>query len=82
MDLGLNGKVALVGGSSRGLGRAVAEELAAEGCAVVLCSRDAEAVALEMKGYDAAWQENQLATQLQQLADLESKYLREGLKTA
>ena len=44
MDLGLNGKVALVGGSSRGLGRAVAEELAAEGCAVVLCSRDAAAV--------------------------------------
>ena len=44
MDLGLKGKVALVGGSSRGLGRAVADELAAEGCAVVLCSRDAVAV--------------------------------------
>ena len=45
MDLGLKGKVALVGGSSRGLGRAVAGELAAEGCAVVLCSRDQDAVA-------------------------------------
>lgn len=45
MDLGLKGKVALVGGASRGLGRAVAEELAGEGCAVVLCSRDADAVA-------------------------------------
>jgi 3-oxoacyl-[acyl-carrier protein] reductase len=44
MDLGLRGKVALVGGSSRGLGRAVAEELAAEGCAVAICSRDREAV--------------------------------------
>jgi 3-oxoacyl-[acyl-carrier protein] reductase len=44
MDLGLNGKVALVGGSSRGLGRAAAEELAAEGAAVVLCARNAEAV--------------------------------------
>ena len=45
MDLGLKGKVALVGGSSRGLGRAVARELAAEGCAVVLCSRDPDAIA-------------------------------------
>ena len=45
MNLGLTGKVALVGGSSRGLGRAVARELAAEGCSVVLCSRDADAVA-------------------------------------
>lgn len=44
MELGLKGKVALVGGSSRGLGRAVAGELAAEGCSVVLCSRDAGAV--------------------------------------
>src|SRR5687768_3744802 len=44
MDLGLTGKVALIGGSSRGLGRAVADELANEGCSVVLCSRDAVAV--------------------------------------
>lgn len=44
MDLGLAGKVAVVGGSSRGLGRAVAEELAAEGAAVVLCARTADAV--------------------------------------
>ena len=39
MDLGIEGRVALVGASSRGLGRAIAEELAAEGCAVVLCAR-------------------------------------------
>ena len=39
MDLGLSGKVALVAASSRGLGRAVAEELAAEGAHVVLCAR-------------------------------------------
>jgi 3-oxoacyl-[acyl-carrier protein] reductase len=44
MDLGLRGRVALVGGSSRGLGYAVARELAAEGCRVVLCARDADAV--------------------------------------
>ena len=39
MDLGLRGKVALVAGSSQGLGRAIAEELAAEGAAIVLCAR-------------------------------------------
>jgi 3-oxoacyl-[acyl-carrier protein] reductase len=40
MDLGLKGKVALVAAASRGLGRAVAEELAAEGAALVICSRN------------------------------------------
>jgi 3-oxoacyl-[acyl-carrier protein] reductase len=44
MDFGLRGKVALVGGSSRGLGRAVADELASEGCALVICSRDKDQV--------------------------------------
>lgn len=39
MDLGLQDKVALVGGSSRGLGLAIAEELAAEGASLVLCAR-------------------------------------------
>lgn len=40
MDLGLKDKVALVAAASRGLGRAVAEELAAEGAALILCARD------------------------------------------
>ena len=39
MDLGLKGKVALVAAASQGLGRAVAEELAAEGVALILCAR-------------------------------------------
>ena len=39
MDLGLGGQVALVAASSRGLGRAVAEELAREGARVVVCAR-------------------------------------------
>lgn len=44
MDLGIDGKAALVAASSKGLGRAVAEELAAEGARVVLCARGAEAL--------------------------------------
>lgn len=39
MDLGLKGKRALVTGASRGLGKAVARELALEGCAVVVAAR-------------------------------------------
>ncbi|MFN2315200.1 MAG: SDR family NAD(P)-dependent oxidoreductase, partial [Gemmatimonadales bacterium] len=44
MDLGLQGKVALVTASSQGLGRAVAMELATEGARVVLCARGVEAL--------------------------------------
>lgn len=44
MELGLRGKVALVAASSRGLGRAVAAELAREGADLVLCARGEEAL--------------------------------------
>jgi 3-oxoacyl-[acyl-carrier protein] reductase len=40
MDLGLKGKRALVMAASRGLGYACARALAAEGCNLVICSRD------------------------------------------
>ncbi len=39
MDLELNGKVAIIGGASRGLGRACAEVLAEEGARVAMCAR-------------------------------------------
>ncbi len=44
MILGLEGKSFVVGGASRGLGRAVAEQLVAEGARVLLVARDADAI--------------------------------------
>jgi 3-oxoacyl-[acyl-carrier protein] reductase len=44
MDLGLAGKVALVTGSSRGIGASIALGLAAEGCDVMLTGRDEAAL--------------------------------------
>jgi 3-oxoacyl-[acyl-carrier protein] reductase len=41
MDLSLKNRVALVAGSSRGIGRAIAAELLAEGCKVCVSGRDA-----------------------------------------
>ncbi len=42
MDLGLSGKVALVSGASRGIGRAIAAALAHEGARISLCARGAD----------------------------------------
>ena len=44
MELGLTGKIALVAAASRGLGRAVAEELAREGAHLLICARGADAL--------------------------------------
>ena len=58
MDLGLKGLSAMVSGATRGIGRAIAETLAAEGANVSLCSRHEADVrqavaALGAKGGDA-----------------------------
>jgi 3-oxoacyl-[acyl-carrier protein] reductase len=45
MDLGLRGRLAVVGGATSGLGRASAEALAAEGCDLLIWSRNAEQLA-------------------------------------
>ena len=44
MDLGLKGKVAMVAAASKGLGFAVARQLAAEGARVSICSHDEKSI--------------------------------------
>ena len=62
MDLGLKGKVAMIAAASKGLGRAVAEELAKEGCRVAIAARtksDLERTAGEISkstGAEVFWQ--------------------------
>jgi 3-oxoacyl-[acyl-carrier protein] reductase len=54
MDLGLSGRVAVVAAGSRGLGRAVADALAGEGAAVVICARGQEALDAACRDLQAA----------------------------
>jgi 3-oxoacyl-[acyl-carrier protein] reductase len=76
MDLGLKGKTSLVTASSKGIGKAVAEELAAEGCNVAICSRtknDLENVADDLKrkyGVDVSWS----VCDLNKSADIENTF--------
>jgi 3-oxoacyl-[acyl-carrier protein] reductase len=56
MDLGLSGKVVMITGASRGLGRAMAAGFAAEGAKLSICARGAEALeraAAELKNTGA-----------------------------
>ena len=62
MDLGLKNRVALVAGASKGLGYAVAEQLAMEGAKVSICARDRE-------GLEAAAQNLRVATGAEVIAE-------------
>ncbi len=60
MDLGLTGKKAIVTGSTKGIGRAIAEALLDEGASVAICARDADGVAaavteLSGRGTGTVW---------------------------
>jgi 3-oxoacyl-[acyl-carrier protein] reductase len=54
MDLGLKGRVAIVAAASKGLGRAVADELAKEGCEIAICARTAGEVERAAKEIEVA----------------------------
>lgn len=49
MELGIAGKTAIVTGASKGLGRAIAEELVREGVNLAICSRSQEEIATAAK---------------------------------
>ncbi len=58
MDLGLRGKRAIVTGSTKGIGRAIAETLLDEGASVAICARDADGVQAavdELRGRGTVW---------------------------
>jgi 3-oxoacyl-[acyl-carrier protein] reductase len=55
MDLGLNGRVYVLTGASRGLGYATAQSLAADGARVVISSRDRESITAAAASLNAAY---------------------------
>jgi 3-oxoacyl-[acyl-carrier protein] reductase len=75
MDLGLNGKVALVTGASKGIGRAIAAELVAEGARVAISSSSRErieATAGELGATGFVWDSTDLDGAARLLRDVES----------
>ncbi|MBI5103852.1 MAG: SDR family oxidoreductase [Solirubrobacterales bacterium] len=88
MDLGLQGRRALVTGGTRGIGLAVARRLHEEGCAVAVCARDgdeAERVGAQLGGFgmavdvtDDAALEGFVATAAQRLGGLDAVVANAG----
>jgi 3-oxoacyl-[acyl-carrier protein] reductase len=62
MELQLHGRHALIGGSTSGLGLAIAHELAAEGCAVAVNGRDPDRLAGALAELEAAHPDSRFAT--------------------
>jgi NAD(P)-dependent dehydrogenase (short-subunit alcohol dehydrogenase family) len=77
MDLGLGGRVALVTGSTQGIGRAVADLLSAEGASVVVSSRREEAVDATVAGLRSAG-----ASVIGVVADVEDAHSADVLRDA
>src|SRR3954471_2093351 len=76
MDLGLSGRVALVNGASKGIGRAIAAELAAEGCQVAISSRSRESIettAGEIGATGFVWDSADLDATPRLLRDVEAR---------
>ena len=74
MDLGIAGRVAIVGGSSKGLGKATALSLAREGANVTICARHAdelEATAAELREASSDDQVLPVAADLAKQDDIE-----------
>ena len=81
MDLQLGGKRALITGGSKGIGRATAEVLAAEGMDVLLVARDPAVLAATAAGIRARWQVQVevLAADLSQEAEVQRVVAEAGV---
>ena len=53
MDLGLKGRNVLITGATRGIGRAIADTFADEGCNVAICARNPEEIEQALKDLNA-----------------------------